>query len=363
MANGKYSQFKNFKFTGYISFKQENLVKSKDGSTWRQIGFSVTDGNNSQFVISNEFGAGSSFKVKVLNDDGGYDNKEVFWNERNDENVLKEVASFNKKYVLGKTVLHQHDFNEEILRAVRDGKIVSAKFEEGKIVSGTKVTVSGQVKLNYYNGNISQQYEISRFSIVKDEVPCEFTGNISLVFTKGSVKDDVKNKRLVVNGYMAEYNKTLFGDKTPTGLLPQTLVLNYEEVRNGEKLRSFLLNKMDVEKGKYFGMCFDVRFIRGAKESEPKDVKFTKEQKELIELGLMTEEEVVASMTVVGKKVTETQIEKINISGAFAKVVIKTDYTVDNVFKEETEEDLFEEDNDDIFSGVELEFSELDLPF
>lgn len=365
MANGKYSQFKNFKFVGYISFKQENLVKSKDGSTWRQIGFSVTDGNNSQFVISNEFGAGSTFKVKVVNEDGGYDNKDIYWNERNKEEVLKEVASFNKKYVLGKTVLHQHDFNEEILRAVNEGKIRSAKFEDGKIVSGTKVAVSGQVKLNYYNGNISQQYEITRFNMVKDEVPCEFSGSMSLVFTKGAVKDDVKNNRLVVNGYMAEYNKTLFGEKTPTGLLPQTFVLNYSEVKNGEKLRNFLLTKMDVEKGKYFGMCFDVDFMRGAKETEAKDVKFTREQRELIELGLMTEEEVMASMTVVGKKITETQIKKINISGAFAKVVVKTDYTVNNVFKEETEDDLYEEENDDddIFSNVELPFDEADLPF
>ena len=362
MANGKYVQVKNFKFTGYISFKQENLVKSKDGSTWRQIGFSVTDGNNSQFVISNEFGAGSPFKVKVLNEDGGYDNKEVYWAERNNETVVKEVASFNKKYVMGKTVLHQHDFNEEILKGVRDGKIVSAKFEDGKIVSGTKVTVSGQVKINYYNGNISQQYEITRFNVVKDETPCEFAGNVSIVFTKGAVKDDEKRKRVVINGYVNEYNKALGTEKNPMVLLPQTLVLNYEEVKNGEKLRSFLLNKMDVEKGKYFGICFDVNFMRGAKESEPKDVKFTKEQKELIDLGLMTEEEVMASMTVVGKKITETQVQKINITGGFAKVVVKTDFTARNVFVEETEDDLFEEDdNDDIFSVGG--FDEDSLPF
>ena len=360
MANGKFVQIKNFKFVGYISFKQENLVKDKQGSTWRQIGFSVTDGNNSQFVISNEFGAGSTFKVKVVNEDGGYDNKEVYWNDRQKEDVIKEVASFNKKYVMGKTVLHQHDFNEEILKAVREGKVVSAKFEDGKIVSGTKVTVSGQVKLNYYNGNISQQYEISRFNVVKDEVPCEFTGNVSLVFTKGAVKDDTKNKRLVVNGYMNEYNKTLGTEKNPMVLLPQTLVLNYEETKNGEKLRSFLLNKMDVEKGKYYAMAFDVEFMRGAKETEVKDVKFSKEQRELIELGLMTEEEVMASMVVVGKKITETQIKKINISGNFAKVVVKTDFTQDNVFKEETEDDIFEDD-DDIFSGTELDMD--DMPF
>ena len=54
MAN-KYTQVKNFKFTGFISFKHENLVKSKDGSTWRQVGFSITDGNNSQFVMMSIF--------------------------------------------------------------------------------------------------------------------------------------------------------------------------------------------------------------------------------------------------------------------------------------------------------------------
>ena len=362
MAN-KYVQIKNFKFTGYINFKMENLVRDKSGSSWRMLNFSITDGNNTHYVQSSEFGAGSTFKVKVVNEDGGYDNKDVYWNDRQKEEVIKEVASFNKKYVMGKTVLHQHDFNEEILKAVREEKVVSAKFEDGKIVSGTKVAVSGQVKLNYYNGNISQQYEITRFNVVKDEVPCEFSGSMSLVFTKGAVKDDVKNNRLVVNGYMAEYNKTLFGEKTPTGLLPQTFVLNYSEVKNGEKLRNFLLTKMDVEKGKYFGMCFDVDFMRGAKETEAKDVKFTREQRELIELGLMTEEEVVASMTVVGKKITETQIRRINISGSFAKVVVKTDYTVNNVFKEETEDDLYEEENDDddIFSNIELDMD--DMPF
>lgn len=361
MAN-KYTQVRNFKFTGFISFKHENLVKSKDGSTWRQVGFSITDGNNSQFVISNEFGAGSTFKVKVVNDEGGYDNKEVFWTERKNESVIKEVASFNKKYVLGKTVIHQHDFNEEILSAVADGRLVPAKFEENRIVSGTKVTVSGQVKLNYYNGNISQQFEISRLNIVKEETPCEFSGNISLVFTKGSVKDDVKNERLIVSGYFSDYNKTLFGEKTPTGLLPQTLVLNYKEVKNGEKLKKFLLDKLDVEKGKFFGVCFDVDFVKGVKESSAQDIKFTKEQLELIELGVLDEQEVIESLTVVGRKVTETQIKKINISNSFAKVIIKTDFTEKDVFKEETEEDLFEDD--DIFSSDEVEVLDVeDLPF
>ena len=234
MAN-KYSQAKNFKFVGYITFKEDNLLKTKDGSSWRKLSFGITDGNNSQYVEVNEFGAGNTFKVKSPNEDGGYDDLEIMWHERKDESVLENVASFSKKYVLGETLI----------------KLTSAKFEDGKVVSGTKIAVSGQIKFNYYNGNVNQVYEFSRISIVKEETPCEFTGTISLVFGNKAVKDDAKNKRLIVNGYCAEYNKALFGEKTPTGLLPQTFVLNYEEVKAGEALKKYLLDKLVVKDDKY----------------------------------------------------------------------------------------------------------------
>ena len=87
-----------------------------------------------------------------------------------------------------------------------------------------------------------------------------------------------------------------------------------------------------------------------------------KEQLELIELGVLDEQEVIESLTVVGRKVTETQIKKINITGQFAKVIIKTDFTEKDVFKEETEDDLFEDD--DIFSSDEIETLGIDdMPF
>ncbi len=361
----KYNQTRNFKFVGFVSFKEDNLVKSKDGSSWRMLNFSVTDGNNTQYVQSSEFGAGNTFRVKVLNNDGGYEDREVQWYERDDDELLKEVAGFSKKYVLGRTVLHQHDFNEEILKAVKDGRLRSCKYEDGKVVDGVKVSVSGQIKLNYYNGNVSQQYEITRFNIVKDETPCEFTGRISLVFTKGAVKDDARNKRLVLNGFMQEYNKSLFGEKTPNGLLQQMFVLNYEEVKNGSSLKKYLESKMVADKGEYKAICLDVNFVRGAKEVTVEEFKPTKEQEELIELGLMTLEEVMEANKPVGKKVNEVQVQKINIGGNYAKVLVKTDFTDKNVYKEETEEDMFE--NDSIFSSDnnddESPFDVDDLPF
>lgn len=364
MAN-KYSQVKNFKFVGYISFKEENLIKSKENSTWRKLSFSVTDGNNSQFVEVNEFGAGNNFKVKVPNDDNGYDDLEVEWHERNEKDVLDKVANFSKKYVLGKTLLHNHDVIEEVLKAIRNGKLEKAKFEEGKVVSGTKVSVSGQIKFNYYNGNVNQVYEFSRLNVVKDDVPCEFTGTMSLVFTKGAVKDDTKNNRLIVSGYVQEYNKSLFPHNN-IGLLQQTLVLNYNETEKGQALKKFLENKLVVKDNKYYSICFNTKFMRGAKESSIEDLKPTKNQLELIELGLITENELFEQLKPVGRKVTETQIQKINISGNYAKVIIDTNFSKKDIYVEETIDDIYEkEDDDDIFSKDELLFDLTDdmLPF
>lgn len=357
----KFQQIRNFHFVGFISFKEDNLLKTKDGSSWRKLSFSVTDGNNSQFVEVNEFGAEKDFKVKAPNDDNGYDDLVVEWHERNEKDVLDKVASFSKKYVLGKTLLHNHDVIEEVLKAIHDGRLEKAKFEDGKVVSGTKVSVSGQIKFNYYNGNVSQVYEFSRMNIVKQDIPTEFTGGISMVFGKNAIKDDTKNNRLIINGYVSEYNKTLFGEKTPTGLLPQTFVLNYDEVAKGQTLKKFLETKLVVKDDKMKAIRFDVQFLKGTKEASASDFKPTKEQMELVDLGLMTIEELMEIVKPVGRKITETQIVKINISGAFEKVLVQTDFTMKNVYKEETEQDIYEEEveDNDIFSKID----EDDLPF
>ena len=82
--------------------------------------------------------------------------------------------------------------------------------------------------------------------------------------------------------------------------------------------------------------------MRGAKEVSTSDFKPTSEQIELIQMGLMTLEEVMEAQQPVGKKITEVQIMKINISGAFAKVIIPTDFTSKNVYREEDEDDIYD---------------------
>ena len=303
----KYSQTKQFKFTGYVTFKKENLLKDKQGSTWRKISFGITDeqGNNTQYVECSEFGAGNSFKVKTVTDDGKYEDIEVSWSERNDKKVIKDVANFNKKYVLGNVRLHNHDVIEDVLKAVDDGKLFPAKFEDGQVKSGVKVTVSGQIKINYFNGNFTQVFEFTRLNVVKEDTPCEFSGSVSLVFNKDAVKE--RKDKFIVNGYVYDYIKAPGKERGEMKLLPQVLVVQKKGL--GQKIGEYLVENMKTKKDEFKGVRFDVSFIRGAEEVEPENIKLTPEQEMLVEMGLLSAEDVIDKA--VGKKINEVRIEKL----------------------------------------------------
>lgn len=360
----KYSQAKQFRFTGYITFKKENLLKDKQGSTWRKISFGITDeqGNNTQYVECSEFGAGNSFKVKTVTEDEKYEDIDISWSERNDKKVIEDVANFNKKYVFGNVRLHNHDVIEDVLKAVDDGKLFSAKFEDGQVKSGVKVTVSGQIKINYFNGNFNQVFEFSRLNIVKEDVPCEFSGSVSLVFNKEAVKE--RKDKFIVNGYVYDYIKPQGHERGEMKLLPQVLVVNKKD-ELGERIGQFLMENMKTKKDEFKAARFDVKFIKGAEEVEPEDIKPTDEQKMLIDMGLLSLEDIVEKA--VGRKINEVRVDKIYAKGDYKRFSFLTNFKQKDVFVEEDEEDIYEEESifntSDDEEEDELPFNVDDLPF
>ena len=360
----KYSQTKQFRFTGYVTFKKENLLKDKQGSTWRKISFGITDeqGNNTQYVECSEFGAGNSFKVKTVTEDGKYEDMDISWNERNDKKVIEDVANFNKKYVFGNVRLHNHDVIEDVLKAVDDCKLFPAKFEDGQVKSGVKVTVSGQIKINYFNENFTQVFEFSRLNIVKEDTPCEFSGSVSLVFNKEAVKE--RKDKFIVNGYVYDYIKPQGHERGEMKLLPQTLVVNKKD-ELGERIGQFLMENMKTKKDEFKACRFDVKFIKGAEEVEQEDIKPTDEQKMLIELGLLDLNDIMEKA--VGRKVNEVRVDKIYAKGDYKRFSFLTNFKQKDVFVEEEEEDIYEEESifntSDDDEDDELPFNVDDLPF
>ena len=251
---------------------------------------------------------------------------------------------------------------DDVLKAVDDGKLFPAKFEDGQVKSGVKVTVSGQIKINYFNGNFNQIFEFTRLNVVKEDTPCEFSGSVSLVFNKEAVKE--RKDKFIVNGYVYDYIKPQGHERGEMKLLPQTLVVNKKD-ELGERIGQFLMENMKTKKDEFYACRFDVKFIKGAEEVEPEDIKPTDEQKMLIELGLLDISDIMEKA--VGRKINEVRIDKIYAKGDYKRFSFLTNFKQKDVFVEEEEEDIYEEESifntSDDEEDDELPFNVDDLPF
>ena len=206
-----------------------------------------------------------------------------------------------------------------------------------------KVTVSGQIKINYFNGNFNQIFEFTRLTVVKEDTPCEFSGSVSLVFNKEAVKE--RKDKFIVNGYVYDYIKPQGHERGEMKLLSQVLVVN--------------------KKDEFKAARFDVSFMRGAEEVEPEDIKPTDEQKMLIELGLLDLNDIMEKA--VGRKINEVRVDKIYAKGDYRKFKFLTNFKQKDVFVEEDEEDIYEEESifntSDDGEDDEAPFDVDDLPF
>ena len=86
----QYKQVKSFSFTGKLIFKEENLLKTKDGSSWRRLQFGITDGVTTQYVEVSEFGAGRDFETQVNKTSGdGFEKEIISWSDRHNPKVIE----------------------------------------------------------------------------------------------------------------------------------------------------------------------------------------------------------------------------------------------------------------------------------
>ena len=105
--------------------------------------------------------------------------------------------------------------------------------------------------------------------------------------------------------------------------------------------------------------------MRGAEEVEPEDIKPTDEQKMLIDMGLLSFEDIMEKA--VGRKVNEVRVDKIYAKGDYKRFSFLTNFKQKDVLIEEEEEDIYEEESifntSDDDEDDEAPFDVDDLPF
>ena len=172
----------------------------------------------------------------------------------------------------------------------------------------TKVKVKGNIKLNYYNGNTRLEYHPTSFEIVPKDTSYENTLLLDVFYEKDSIEDEEKEKKMYINGYLAQ--KVKGGEYK---LYPVPFVLDYSKIDTEDPDQKLLLeynkgifdikDKKQVHKVSVIG-----KSLMGAEIKEFDESCLTARQKMSIALGQSKIEDFKPKSNIYGNFITEYKI-------------------------------------------------------
>ena len=269
---------------------------------------------------------------------------------------LKEMEVENEAVIadeLTKSNKKRHEFISEwdyveFIKKVLDCE----KYKEKKFL----IKGSGVYQYSDKNQRVYESYLPSRIYLAADDAEEYSTATINILFNHESFDDtSVEEKnRYFVNGYMMQRDN----NRKANIPCPVTISIpaDTEEKKIAALKRKFSVADEDV--WKELGVV--VKMLNGAQKVEINDDMLTDEQKEDLECGLITMDDIRAELggSVYGDRVQEYQFEK--IARGFTKGVNDTVYKDEDMIikpleaaTEDGDENLFEEetvdadDNDD----------------
>lgn len=234
------------------------------------------------------------------------------------------------------------DFAEFVKKVIDSGKYVNKKF----FIRGNIVHSYSDSKNQVY-----ENYVPNRIYLADDNAEETSTASLNLIYNKDSFDDmSVEEKgKYFVNGYVMSYDN----NRKANIPVPTTIAINApadDADEKDKKKANAICKKFKVEDDTYKELGVVVNMLNGAQKTEITDDMLTDEQKEDLDCGLITEEDIIRDMggSVYGDRIKEYQFDK--IGRGFSKGREDTVYTDDDMviksIEEETvTEDLFEDDD------------------
>ena len=242
--------------------------------------------------------------------------------------------------------ISEWDFVEFIKKVIDSGKYNDKKF----YIKG-----SGNYQYSDKNERVYESYVPTRIYLADEEAEEYCTATINVLFNSESLDDmSVEEKgKYYVNGYMMQYdNNRKANIPCPVTI---TIPVAPEDANDKDKKKVEAIKRkfsVDDETWKELGVV--VKMLNGAQKTEITDDMLTDEQKEDLECGLITLDDIRAELggSVYGERVQEYQFDK--IARGFTKGRNDTVYTDDDMVIRPIEEelpegteDLFEEEKAD----------------
>lgn len=183
-------------------------------------------------------------------------------------------------------------------------------------LEGKKVKVTGTVRCNFYKGKSTLQYIPSFIEIVPNETESILLVTAEIFYDKDSVNDDTKEKKMIVNGYIA--NRVDKKDR----LFPITIGLDYTAVDFENETHMAFLNFMKstfdiTDKKQVHKTKALIKIINGAEVVEFTEECLTARQKMQIAVGQKTLEAFKPRGNVYGNRVQELRLFEPILLGDF----------------------------------------------
>ena len=340
-----------FRFTGDCVINDEasknpfvRSGKTKNGSNYETFSCAIKAAKNNTAFLE-LFGMESDIIHTMDTDNSKID---ISWEDRFDNDVVEKVANYKKN------IINIDDDRKEYISAYDAVKYLVKNVDE---IKGKRITVTGQVNKNVYQGKITDRFQIQNIYSANEEDKNGFKCNDIFYFAKDSfdTADWREEHKLNINGWI----KTYIADEKKNMFVPQTLVLDCSKIdwenEKHRKLVDFKLkmlkcsltddNKIKIGLGKdVYAMSVVVTYNNGAEAEEIKEEDLTDAQKEALELGLKTMKDF--SGNVYGQRVTVFKLTDYNLTGDYSdgcvEAGIKMSELKEELFETSTEETLEE---------------------
>ena len=366
----------NISFVGKIRKIKDGYSEQEfsGGLVRRKLKFMAICGNSTQWLEVSALVWKDDKKNKVYtlkSVEGAKDEKTTIdWSKRFDPDVVASVPGY-KRFVVDtdsfakrkeleeagldeelekskkkrKEFIHESDFMDYLIKVLDNEKSKDMIFR----INGAVDYVYGYKKDTHYRSFIPQK--IFR---VSDDIEQGCNGSMKLYFTEGAVDDTCTDETgdYIINAFVDYYEPAI----KKNAFAPVSVKINKDhKMANGFKKR---FSKAEGEEVKELGVVVD--FINGAQQVEITMDMLTDEQKESIDDGMITFEELKAELGGKANGDRVTEIRLIGLMKGYSNGVQDTMYTIDDLKKKPIKEDtqaeiqsdaaevnIFDDDDDD----------------
>lgn len=324
-----------FVFTGTLNFNPiESKVpwirsgKTKHGAKYETINAVVVNGNSRGYVEL--FGAEQDV-IKTI--DSKNQKIDVNWEDRNDKEVVDNVANYRKHVV---NIDNRMEF-------IADYDAVEYLKDRKNDMAGMRVTISGPVTKNYLNGSVSNRFQIQNVYKANDNVKDRLMVEGEIFYRDEDIdlsewKDE---KKIYINAFTREYVRDVNGMR----YVPQQFIFDASKVDFNDaelaKRVSYIVGQLGIKylagelkvalkKNTVYHQSVICNYVNGAEKIEFSADTLTPNQKEALELGIKTLDDFRPRGEIYGSRVTCLKIVNFTMSSGFEDGVAEADIEPDD---------------------------------